>query len=166
MARRWAMAAAALVMAAACAPEGRGAGTGPAGQRPGDRPHEPGQAQSTGPEFGVTHHALIRGTVVGAGGQPLRGVHVVTDGMGDTPGSMPRNRAVTGADGGFSVPAQATFVNDADSARVVVLLVGYGFAQAAGDAVPVDSARIPVTLVRTGRPPPVYTTRLRMPVPR
>jgi hypothetical protein len=155
----------AFAVAAACTPGGREAVPLPRG--PGvDRPREPGSAGSTGNEFGVQYHALIQGTVVGPGGQPLQGVEVVTDRMTDaTPGSMPRNRAVSGADGRFSLPAQASFVAPADTARVRVVVVAFGRGLVtAGAPVPVDSAILPVTMVGTARPPNTYTVRLSLPL--
>ncbi|HEX2077837.1 MAG TPA: hypothetical protein VHG08_09015 [Longimicrobium sp.] len=154
----------ALALAAACTPGSRQPAPGVAG---GERPREPGSAGTTGREFGVEYHALIQGTVVGASGQPLQGVEVVTDRMMDaTPGSMPRNRAVSGGDGRFSVPAQASFVTPADTARVQVVLVAFGRALVpSGASVPVDSVVVPVTMVRTAHPPNAYTVRLTLPVP-
>jgi hypothetical protein len=156
----------ALALAAACTPGAGDGGPGPAGGAGGDRPREPGSAGSTGREFGVEYHALIEGTVRGASGQPLADVEVVTDRMTDaTPGSMPRNRAVTGPDGRFSVPAQASLVTPGDSARVRVVVIALGLRLVpAGSAVPMDSAVVPVTMVRTSRTPPTHTVGLTLPI--
>lgn len=161
--RRWTWMA--MALAAACAPGNPDAGTAlPAGPT-GGRPREPGSAGTTGQEFGVTHHAHIRGTVVGSDGQPLAGVQVVTDRlMPPATASMPRNRATTAADGSFTVPAQATLTGD--SARVRVMLVGFGFPFARGDEVPADSVVVPVTMVPATLQPNVYTVRLTLPVMR
>jgi hypothetical protein len=161
--RRWGWIAVAL--AAACAPGNPGTGTALPDPRTGGRPQEPGSAGTTGAEFGVTHHAHIRGTVTGRDGQPLAGVQVVTDRLlPPATASMPRNRATTAADGSFTVPAQATLPGD--SARVRVMLVGFGFPFARGDQVPADSVGVPVTMVRTTLQPNVYTVRLTLPVAR
>lgn len=154
-----------LALAAACAPGNRQTAAGGPDTAGGGRPREPGWTGTTGREFGVTHHAHIRGTVAGRDGRPLGGVQVVTDRlMPPATASMPRNRAVTGADGTFTLPAQATI--SGDSARVEVMLVGFGFTYASGDDVPADSAVVPVTMVPATRQPHVYTARLTLPVTR
>ena len=116
---------------------------------------------AVGDEFGVTHHALIRGVVMGRDGRPLAGVEVVTDRIVTPPGaSMPRNRGVSGEDGTFTVPAQATL--EGDSATVQVMVVAFGFPYAHGDRVPADSVVVAVTLVGTARAPHAYPARLTL----
>jgi hypothetical protein len=154
-----------VALAAACAPPNREARTGMPDARPGEQTAVPASAGTVGAESGATHHAHIRGTVVGRGGQPLGGVQVIADPlMPTTTASMPRSRAVTRAEGTFTLSLRGTF--NGDSARVEVKLVGFGFIYATGGDLPADSVVVPVTMVPAARQPNVYTARLTLPVSR
>lgn len=153
-----------VALAAACAPGNREPRTG----LPDVAPEEqavPASAAAAGAEAGATHHAHIRGTVVGRGGQPLGGVQVIADPlMPTTTASMPRSRAVTRGEGTFTLSLRGAF--HGDSARVEVKVVGFGYIYATGGDLPADSVVIPVTMVRAARQPNVYTARLTLPVSR
>ena len=133
--------------------------------RPREQTAVPPSAGTVGAESGGTHHAHIHGTVVGRDGQPLGGVQVTADPLMPTAtASMPRSRAVTRAEGTFTLSLRGTF--HGDSARVQVKLVGFGFIYATGGDLPADSVVVPVTLLPTARQPNVYTARLTLPVTR
>ncbi|HEX2207334.1 MAG TPA: hypothetical protein VHG93_06600 [Longimicrobium sp.] len=147
-----------VALAAACVPGNRE----PAPDMPA--PHSAPPAAATRQESGATHHAHVRGTVVGRDGQPLGGVQLLADRLPAATADMPRARAVTRTDGTFALPLRATL--HADSARVEVKVVAFGFIYATGGALPADSVVVPVTMVPATRQPNVYTTRLTLPVSR
>lgn len=152
-----------VALAAACAPGNRDPRTGMPDVRPGQQTAVGAAAGTAGAESGATHHAHIRGTVVGRGGQPLGGVQVIADPLMPTATtSMPRSRAVTRGEGTFTLSLRGTFRGD--SARVEVKVVGFGYIYATGGDLPADSVVIPVTMVPAARQPNVYSARLTLPV--
>lgn len=154
-----------VALAAACGPGNPDPGTGMPDVAPGEQTVVPAAAGTAGTESGATHHAQIRGTVVGRGGQLLGGVQVIADPLMPTAtASMPRSRAVTRGEGTFTLSLRGTFPGD--SARVEVKVVGFGYIYATGGDLPADSVVIPVTMVRAARQPNVYTARLTLPVSR
>lgn len=140
-------------------------------------PHAtPPDRSSAGPLPGTTareamsHHALIRGTVVGAAGQALDSVQVVIRDIVETDrAAMPANRAFSDRRGRFTIPAQAYVARPGtgDTAQVHVVVVAIGLAQrfSGGGTVPVDSAVVALTLVPVDRAPPAAEVRLRLAVP-
>jgi hypothetical protein len=118
----------------------------------------------------MSHHALIRGTVVGAAGQVLDSVQVVIRDIVETDrAAMPASRAFSDGRGRFTLPAQACVPRPGagDTAQVRVVVVAFGLAQrySGGGTVPVDSAVVALTLVPVDRAPPASEVRLRLSVP-
>ena len=119
---------------------------------------------------GMSHHALIRGTVVGAAGQALDSVQVVIRDIVETDrAAMPANRAFYDRRDRFTLPAQAYVprpgAGDTAQVRVVVVAIGLTQRYSGGGTVPIDSAVVAITLVPVDRAPPASEVRLRLPVP-
>jgi len=149
---------------AACAPA-----PPPAERTPGGAAPPP--SADTGREFGVTHHAVLSGTVTSASGVALDSVTVAVRHPADpSQGSMRQTETVTGADGRFTLPAQM-FVGgerDGQTVRVGVVVRAFGLAskyRGSGDAVPTDSATVWVQMVPVAHTPPVAPVRLTLRVP-
>ena len=135
----------------------------------------PARAPSSAPpgprgEFGDTHHARLQGTVVDGRGAPLASVTVATLRLADpAAGSLAYNRAVTDADGRFTLPVELIAFDRADtvSVRVVVRAAALPprYPRPSADTYYTAEIAVPVRVVPASRPPEVFPVRLAIPVP-
>jgi len=161
--RRLAMGAA-LWSAAGCAAGAPGSEVAAA------RAPRAGDAAHTSP-YGVTHHALLVGSVVDAAGAPLDSVEVVTWKLADPGrGSLPNHSGLSDRNGAVSVAVQLTTPAAAagDTFTVGVIVRGYAFAarHRCGAEPVVDSSIVAVRMAPVADAAPTTRTRLVLPVRR
>lgn len=155
---RWA--AAAMVLAACtAAPPPPSAGTG---DPPAPAPDGPA-------EFASTHHAVLEGVVTSRGGQPLDSITVVAWRIDGELGMLAQTRVATDAAGRFRLPLQATVGPQPASLPTRVVVRGFAYAsrypRGPQGSVALDSAVVPITLVRMGQTAPVAQARITLPLP-
>lgn len=140
-------------------------GTPPAGTASADTGTVPPAAQPQG-EFPASHHAVVEGTVTSRGGTPLDSVTVVAWRVDR--GSVLQLREVTGRDGRFRLPVQASVGTD-PSVRTRVVIRGFAYAsrypRGPGGSVALDSTMVDVTMVPMGQAAPVARASLTLPLP-
>lgn len=140
-------------------------GTPPAGTAAADTGTVPPAAQPQG-EFPASHHAVVEGTVTSRGGTPLDSVTVVAWRVDR--GSVLQMREVTGRDGRFRLPVQAS-VGPEPAIRSRVVIRGFAYAsrypRGPNGSVALDSTTVDVTLVPMGQTPPVTQARITLPLP-
>jgi hypothetical protein len=157
------LAALAMMMGCAPAPQAAPPGTHAGGGAEGS---PPAVQQS---EFGASHHASVEGVVVGRGGAPLDSVTVVAWRVAQGPGTVAQLRTVTDAAGRFRLPVRAQVGPQQTrvSARVVVRGMAYAsrYPRGAEGRVALDSAVVPVTLAPLSQAAPVARARITLPLP-
>lgn len=140
-------------------------GTPPAGTAAADTGTVPPATQPQG-EFPASHHAVVEGTVTSRSGAPLDSVTVVAWRV--ERGSVLQLREVTGRDGRFRLPVQAS-VGPEPAVRSRVVIRGFAYAsrypRGPNGSVALDSTTVEVTLVPMGQAAPVARANLTLPLP-